>query len=78
MYIKTNAYDMLVSYDAEEKLVRYTAEMDVQPLLHHLDEIEDDSSWELVEDVDDVEEWLGIDYANSEAPKIVEEISKEL
>lgn len=75
-YVRTNGYDMLVTYDHEEKIARYTNEIDVRPFLGHLEKVEDDSSWEIEEDVEGLEEWLGIGQGE-EAPEILENIDFE-
>lgn len=75
-YVRTNGYDMLVTYDPEEKIARYANEMDVTPFLGHLEDVEDDSSWEVEEDVESLEEWLGIGQGE-EAPEILENIDFE-
>ena len=72
-YVRTNGYDMLVTYDVEEKIVRYTNTIDVEPFLGHLEDVEDDSSWELEENIDNIESWLGIGV-DEEAPEILESI----
>lgn len=75
-YVSTNGYDMLATYDEDEKIVRYANEIDVRPFLGHLEDVEDDSSWEIAEDVEDFEEWLGIGQG-SESPEILESIDFE-
>lgn len=81
-YIRTNGYDMLVSYD-ENNFVRFLTENKYFPsdddgIFAFLESVEDDTSWEYEEDVEDLEEWLGIDYNNPETPRILFEIEKEL
>lgn len=75
-YVKTNGYDMLVTYDAEEQIARYLNEMDVTPFLGHLDKVEDDSSWEIAEDVESLEKWLGVGL-EEDAPEILDFIDFE-
>lgn len=75
-YVRTNGYDMLVTYDKEEGVARFLNTVDVSCYLGHLDLIEDDSSWEIAEDVVDFEEWLGIGQG-SESPEIIESIDFE-
>lgn len=75
-YVRTNGYDVMVTFDPDEKIVRFTSEMDVEPFLGHLDDVEDDSSWEIAEDINSVEEWLGIGL-DSESPVILESIDFE-
>ena len=81
-YIRTNGYDMLVSQD-DDNDVRYLPENKYFPsndddILAFLEGVEDDTSWELEENVEDIEEWLGIDYNDPETPRILFEIEKEL
>lgn len=76
-YVRTNGYDMLVTYDQEEKIARYANDIDITPCLGHLDQVEDDSSWDVAEDVEDLEEWLGISKGNPEGPEILEIIDFE-
>lgn len=76
-YVRTNGYDMLVTYDQEEKIARFLNSIDVHPFLGHLGEIEDDSSWETAEDVEDLEEWLGIGSCDHDKTEILETIDFE-
>lgn len=81
-YIRTNGYDMLVSQD-DDNDVRYLPENKYFPsndddILAFLEGVEDDTSWELEENVEDIEEWLDIDYNDPETPRILFEIEKEL
>lgn len=76
-YVRTNGYDMLVTYDPKEKIARYANDIDVAPYLGHLDQVEDDSSWDVAEDVEDLEEWLGIGKGDPEEPEILESIDFE-
>lgn len=92
MYVTTNGNDIIVSYDESEKNVRCLSESndnpfpkrnadgqhDLEAINKFLTEIEDDSSWCVDEDVDDVEEFLGIDYNDSETPRIIAEIETDL
>lgn len=72
-YVRTNGYDMLVTYDKENQIVRYANEIDVTPFLGHLEKVEDDSSWQIAEEVENLEEWLGINQG-TESPEILESI----
>lgn len=81
-YVKTNAYDMLVSYD-DEKCVRYLTETNDFPesnddIYEFLENVEDDSSWEYEENVEDLENWLNLDGHLGDASEILAEIEKEL
>ena len=76
MKIETNASTMFVTYDAEEKIVMCLDNEETNSGMDIRD-VEDDSSWDMYENVDDVEAWLGIDYNNPEADRIVDEIEFE-
>lgn len=66
MKVETNADTMLVTYDPETKIVRVLNDAkDINALT-----VEDDSSWEMFENVADVEEWLEIDDNNPDSPKV--------
>ena len=56
-------------------MIRRPGDFDI---LDFLQSVEDDSSWELEEDVEDLENWLGIDYNNPETPRILFEMEKDL
>lgn len=73
---------MLVSHD-DDNDVRFLCENKYFPsndddILAFLESVEDDTSWEYEEDVDDLDEWLGIDYNNPETPRILFEMEKDL
>lgn len=69
MKVETNTDTMLVTYEPETKIARVLNDAeDIDALT-----VEDDSSWNMFEDVEDIEEWLGVDYNNSDAPKILVE-----
>lgn len=84
-YVRTNGYDMLVSQD-DDNDVRYLTENKYFPsndsndddILAFLRSVEDDTSWELEENVEDLEEWLNIDGHLGDASVILAEIEKEL
>ena len=81
-YVRTNGYDMLVSQD-DDNDVRYLTENKYFPsndddILAFLRSVEDDTSWELEENVKDLEEWLNIDGHLGDASVILAEIEKEL
>lgn len=92
MYVTTNGNDIIVSYDESEKIVRCLSESnecpfpklnsdgrhDLEAINKFLTEVEDDSSWCIDEDIENVEEFLGIDYNDSEAPRIIAEIETDL
>lgn len=77
MKVETNASTMFVTYDAEEKIVMVLDNEETNDPNFDIRNVEDDSSWDIYENVDDVEEWLGIDYNNPEADRIVDEIEFE-
>lgn len=72
-YVKTNGYDMMATYNTESKEVRYTTASFVPEYINNLAAVEDDSSWEVEENVNDFEKWLGIGN-DPEAPEIITEI----
>lgn len=82
MRVETNASTMFVTYNDEEKIVRVLDNEETNPITDEekvrLEDVEDDSSWDMFEDVEDVEEWLGVDYNNSDTPRIIEEIETYL
>lgn len=71
--VETNAFTEFVSYDEEEKIARvlYSEEtnsgMDIR-------EVEDDSSWDIYENIEDIEAFIGIDDT-PDSPVIVDEIT---
>lgn len=70
--VKTNASTMFVTYDEEDQIVRVLDNEETNGGIG-INEVEDDSSWETFTDVEDLEEWLGIDYNDSDSPRIIEE-----
>ena len=70
--IETNASTMFVSYDVEEKLARV---LDNEETNSGLDirEVEDDSSWDIYENIEDIESFIGVDNT-PDSPVIVDEI----
>lgn len=82
MRVETNASTMFVTYDSEEKIVRMLNSDETNPLTDEgkvkLEDVTDDSGWDIYYDVEDVEEWLGVDYDNPDAPKIIEEIETDI
>lgn len=92
LYVRTNGYDMLVSVD-EENNVRFLTETEEFPYIvtlydddgtrediarEFLESVEDDSGWEMAEDVEDLDKWLGIDWNAAEHSVIIAEIEKDL
>lgn len=72
--IETNSSTMVATYDEEEKVVRLLDNEETNDSDFSLEQVEDDSSWELYGYVEDFEKWLGVDWNNEDAPKIIEEI----
>lgn len=70
--IETNASTMFVSYDVEEKLARV---LDNEETNSGLDirEVEDDSSWDIYGNIEDIESFIGVDNT-PDSPVIVDEI----
>ncbi len=77
MKIETNSSTMFVTYDPEEKIVRVLDNEETNDPDFDIRNVEDDSSWDEYENVEDIEAWLGIDYNNPEADKIIDEIEFE-
>lgn len=71
--VRTNASTMLVSYDAAEKLARV---LDNDETNRELDirKVEDDSSWDVYEDIEDIENFVGVDDT-PDSSVIVDEIT---
>lgn len=57
--VKTNASTMFVSYEAEEKIARVLDTEETNFGDFDIRDVEDDSSWDAFEDVEDINEWLG-------------------
>ena len=77
MKVETNASTMFVTYDPEEKIVMVLDNDETNDPDFDIRNVEDDSLWDMYENVDDVEAWLGIDYNNPEADRIIDEIEFE-
>ena len=77
MKVETNASTMFVTYDPEEKIVMVLDNDETNDPNFDIRNVEDDSSWDMYENVEDVETWLGIDYNNPEADRIIDEIEFE-
>lgn len=71
MKVKTNASTMFVTYDTASKEVRVLDSLETNGNFP-LSDVEDDSSWDVYEGIEDVEEWLGV-YENTDATEIIEE-----
>ena len=76
MKVETNASTMFVTYDTEEKIVMCIDNEETNSGMDIRD-VEDDSSWNMHEDVEDIETWLGIDYNDPESSRIIDEIEFE-
>lgn len=61
MKVETNASTMFVTYDDNEKIVRVLDNEYTNDVTSDIKSVEDDSSWEMYENVEDIEKWLGID-----------------
>lgn len=71
--VETNSSTMFVSYDEEEKIARVLDNEETEDGLD-IREVEDDSSWDVYEDVEDIEAFLGIDDT-PDSSEIVDEIT---
>jgi hypothetical protein len=71
--VETNASVMFVSYDEAEKIARV---LDNEETNSGLDirAVEDDSSWDIYENIEDIEAFIGIDDT-PDSPVIVDEIT---
>lgn len=72
--VNTNSSTMFVSYDEENQIVRILDNGETNSENADIRNVEDDSSWEMFENVEDVEAWLGIDYSDPDSPRIEDEI----
>ena len=70
--VETNASTMFVTYDEEDQIVRVLDNEETNGGIG-INEVEDDSSWEMFTDVENLEEWLGVDYNDSDSPRITDE-----
>lgn len=92
MYVVTNGYDALVSYDFREKVARYVLDNELkEPLPRENDDytraaaikgflitVTDDSTWSVKENInnrDELDEFLGVDFENPESTRVIEEIT---
>lgn len=71
--VETNASTMFMTYDNEEQIVRLLDNEATNDRLIGIKDVEDDSSWEMFTGVEDLEEWLGADYNDSDSPRITDE-----
>lgn len=72
--VNTNSSTMFVSYDEENQIVRILDNGETNSENADIRNVEDDSSWEMFENVEDVEAWLRIDYSDPDSPRIEDEI----
>ena len=73
MKVETNASTMFVTYDEETKIAMVLDSEETNAENADIRTVEDDSSWELYEDVEDIEDFLGC-KADGDASEIVDEI----
>ena len=85
MRVETNASFMFVTYDPEEKIARVLDTWETQghgteesPFRTRLEDVEDDSSWNIYEGIEDIETWLNIDYSDPDGVHIIEEIETDI
>ena len=60
--VKTSASTMFVSYDVEEKIARVLDNEETNFGDVNIREVEDDSSWDIYEDIEDINDFMGVDY----------------
>lgn len=65
---------MVILHDTEDKTATVLDTAETNSYGFALKDVEDVSAGEIFEDVGDLEEWLGIDYNNSESPRIIDVI----
>ena len=70
--IETNASTAFATYDDEEKIVMYLDNEETNSGIDIRD-VEDDSSWDRYDNVEDFEKWLGVSD-EPDAPEITDEI----
>jgi len=73
MKVETNASTMFVTYDEETKIAMVLDNEETNAENADIRTVEDDSSWNLYEDVENIEDFLGCS-ADCDAPRIVDEI----
>ena len=73
MKVDTNASTMFVTYDEETKIAMILDNEETNAVNSDIRTVEDDSSWELYKDVEDIEEFLGCN-ADCDASEIVDEV----
>lgn len=73
MKVKTNASTMFVTYDEEDRIAMVLDNEETNAEDADIRTVEDDSSWDLYEDVKDIEDFLGCSV-DCDASEIVDEI----
>lgn len=69
--IETNARTMLVLHDTDDKTATVLDTFETNSFDFTFADVEDVSAGEIFEDVEELEEWLGIDYNDPETPRII-------
>lgn len=72
--VETNASTMIVLHDTEDKAATVLDTVETNTPGFNLAAVEDVSAGEIFEDVEDVIDWLGASWNNSEAPKVIDMI----
>ena len=72
--VETNASTMIVLHDTEDKTATVLDTAETNTPDFNLASVEDVSAGEIFEDIEDIEEFLGIDYNSPETPRIIETI----
>ena len=72
--VETNASTMIVLHDTEDKTATVLDTVETNTPGFTLSQVEDVSAGEIFEDVENIEEFLDIDYNNGETPRIIETI----
>ena len=72
--IETNASIMVVCYDTEDRTATVLDTAETNTKGFNLSMVEDVSAGIIYNDIEDIVDWAGIDYSNSETPRIIETI----
>lgn len=72
--VETNASIMVVCHDTEDKTATVLDTVETNTPGFNLAAVEDVSAGEIFEDVDDIIDWLGISWSDSESPKVIDMI----
>lgn len=73
MKVETNASTMFVTYDEGTKIAMVLDNEETNAENADIRTVEDDSSWELYEDIEDIKDFLGCN-TDCDASEIVDEI----